>query len=117
MPEGIPAGRAKSAEDLPIRMLHDRVLLSGEGEGGERQTGNGLLIPATASLGKRLHWATVRAIGQHVRQVELGDRVLYDPAERAEVELDGRPYVLLRERDLHAVDSRGPQPDQTGLYL
>lgn len=98
-------------------MLHDRVLLSQEGEGGERRTGNGLLIPATASLGKRLHWATVRAIGQHVRQVELGDRVLYDPSERADVELDGRPYVLLRERDLHAVDSRGPQPDQTGLYL
>ncbi len=98
-------------------MLHDRVLLSQEGEGGERQTGNGLLIPATASLGKRLHWATVRAIGQHVRQVELGDRVLFDPAERAEVELDGKAFVLLRERDLHAVDSQTAPSDQTGLYL
>ncbi len=98
-------------------MLHDRVLLSQEGEGGERQTGNGLLIPATASLGKRLQWATVRAIGHHVRQVELGDRVLFDPAERAEVELDGKAFVLLRERDLHAVDSRTATSDQTGLYL
>ena len=64
---------------LPIRMLHDRVLVSTEGEAGERQTGGGLVIPATASIGKRLAWAAVVAIGQHVRQVKVGDRVLYDP--------------------------------------
>nr|WP_219108267.1 co-chaperone GroES [Austwickia sp. TVS 96-490-7B] len=97
-------------------MLHDRVLLSDEGEQGERQTGGGLIIPATAQLGKRLAWATVVAIGASVRQVRLADRVLYDPAERAEVELDSRQYVLLRERDLHAVST--PETDEeTGLYL
>lgn len=98
-------------------MLHDRVLLHHEDPGAERQTGGGLLIPATASLGKRLRWATVVATGQHVRQVELGDRALYDPAEQADVELDGTTYVLLRERDLHAVGAPTGEVDQTGLYL
>lgn len=112
----MPESSAASAADVPIRMLFDRVLLRHEEADGERQTGSGLLIPATASLGKRLVWATVVATGQNVRQVKLGDRALYDPSEIAEVELDGRSYVLLRERDLHAVGAPA-ESGQTGLYL
>ena len=57
------------------------------------------------------------AVGQHVRQVEVGDRVLYDPEDRAEVELQGTQYVLLRERDIHAVAAPRVDDGQTGLYL
>lgn len=98
-------------------MLHDRVLVSQEGEPGERKSGGGIVIPATASVGKRLSWAEVVAIGAHVRQVELGDRVLFDPEDRAEVELQSRDYILLRERDLHAVTAVPSQNGKTGLYL
>jgi chaperonin GroES len=98
-------------------MLSDRVLASTEGEEGERQTGGGLVIPATASIGKRLVWAAVVAIGQHVRQVEVGDRVLYDPEDRSEVELQSKAYVLLRERDIHAVAAPRVKVERTGLYL
>ncbi len=104
-------------ERLPIRMLHDRVLVSTEGEAGERQTGGGLVIPATASIGKRLAWAAVVATGQNVRQVQIGDRVLFDPEDRAEVELRSKGYVLLRERDLHAVAAPRVEAKPTGLYL
>ena len=102
---------------LPIRMLHDRVLVSTDGEAGERRSGGGIVIPATAAVGKRLSWASVVAIGQHVRQVKNGDRVLFDPEERAEVELQGKEYVLLRERDIHAVAAPGVDDGRTGLYL
>ena len=112
-----PADTGRAAERLPIRMLHDRVLVSGEGEGGERRSTAGIVIPATAAMGRRLAWASVVAIGQHVRQVQVGDRVLYDPDGPAEVELHGEPYVLLRERDLHAVAASRVQTDGTGLYL
>ena len=105
------------ASRLPIRMLHDRVLVSVEGEGGERRSTAGILIPATASVGHRLAWAVVMAIGQHVRQVQVGDRVLYDPDDRAEVELQGAAYVLLRERDIHAVAAPRVEDGHTGLYL
>jgi len=105
-----------SAAELPIRMLHDRVLVSLETE-GERRSGGGILIPSTASVGKRLAWAEVVAIGPTVRQVQLGDRVLFDPEERAEVELQGKGYVLLRERDIHAVAAQRVEDGQTGLYL
>ena len=104
-------------ERLPIRMLHDRVLVSTEADVGERQTGGGLVIPATASIGKRLAWAAVVATGQNVRQVQIGDRVLFDPEDRAEVELQGKGFVLLRERDIHAVAAPRVEAKQTGLYL
>ena len=103
-------------EGLPIRMLHDRVLVSMENE-GERRSGGGIVIPATASVGKRLAWATVVAIGASVRQVKVDDRVLFDPEDRAEVEIQSHDYVLLRERDLHAVAAPRVQDGQTGLYL
>ncbi|MFC7594791.1 GroES family chaperonin [Terrabacter sp. GCM10028922] len=107
---------ASSADKLPVRMLHDRVLVSLESE-GERRSGGGILIPATASVGKRLAWAEVVATGANVRQVQLGDRVLFDPEDRGEVELHGKDYVLLRERDIHAVAAQRVEDGQTGLYL
>ena len=98
-------------------MLHDRVLVSLEGEQGERRSGGGIVIPATASVGKRLSWARVVAIGSSVRQVQLDDRVLFDPEERAEVELGSKDYVLLRERDIHAVAAERVPDAGHGLYL
>jgi len=99
-------------------MLYDRILVSVEGDIGERRSSAGIVIPATARMGKRLSWAEVVAVGANVRTVEVGDRVLFDPEERAEVEIHGSEYVLLRERDLHAVASpRLDDTDSTGLYL
>ncbi len=102
---------------LPIRMLHDRVLVAVDGESGERRSGGGIVIPATAAVGRRLGWAEVVATGQHVRQVQVGDRVLFDPEDSSEVELHGAQYQLLRERDLHAVAAPRVDDEQTGLYL
>ncbi|MCT9087385.1 co-chaperone GroES [Streptomyces sp. ASQP_92] len=104
-------------DKLPIRMLHDRVLVRSDTPEGERRSGGGILIPATAAVGKRLAWAEVVAVGQNVRTVVPGDRVLYDPEDRAEVEVRGVAYVLMRERDLHAVASERVSEDATGLYL
>ena len=88
---------------LPIRMLHDRLLVRLDGGDGERRSSAGIVIPATASIGRRLSWATAVGVGPNVRSIVNGDRVLFDPDDRSEVELHGREYVLLRERDVHAV--------------
>ncbi len=101
----------------PIRMLGDRLLLLLDKEASERRSAAGIVIPATAVVGRRLAWARVVAVGQSVRQVALGDTVLFDPEDRPEVELEGVLYVLLREKDVHAV-ARTEQPgERTGLYL
>jgi chaperonin GroES len=108
---------APNGGNLPIQMLHDRVLVSLDREAGERRSTTGIVIPATAALGKRLSWASVMAIGGNVRAVKVGDRVLFDPEDRSEVELHGETYVLLRERDLHAVAAERLSDAGTGLYL
>jgi chaperonin GroES len=102
---------------LPIRMLHDRVLVSTDNEPGERRSSGGILIPATVAIGRRLSWGQVVAVGANVRTVKPADRVLFDPEDRAEVEVRGKDYVLLRERDLHAVAAERLQDGKTGLYL
>ncbi len=120
---GLPVSPKTSAsahdDKLPIRMLHDRVLVRTDTGEGERRSSGGIVIPATAAVGRKLDWAEVVAVGQHVRTVEPGDRVLYDPEDRAEVEVRGVAYVLMRERDLHAVAAERLQDtdDSTGLYL
>lgn len=105
------------AGSLPVRLLHDRVLVRLEPGEGERRSSAGILIPATASVGRRLSWAETVAVGPLVRSIVAGDRVLFDAEERAEVELHGQSYVMLRERDVHAVAASRMQTDGTGLYL
>ena len=89
---------------LPIRMLHDRVLVSTDNEPGERHSSGGILIPATVAIGRRLAWGEVVAVGTNVRTVKPHDRVLFDPEDRAEVEVrgkDGAPPYLIRHDDGH----------------
>lgn len=104
-------------EPLPIKLLHDRVLVAADGPDGERRSSGGIVIPANAAVGRRLVWAEVVAVGPNVRTFSVGDRVLYEPEDRGEVELRGKPFVLLRERDVHAVAAKGIDEDSTGLYL
>lgn len=102
---------------VPIKLLHDRVLVRHDGGEGERTSVGGILIPATAQVGKRLSWARVVAVGPNVRTVEVGDRALFEPEDRGTVELQGVAYVLLRERDVHAVAAARHSAVGTGLYL
>lgn len=107
-----------SGEKTPIRMLHDRVLVALDREPGERTSSGGILIPATAAMGgRRLAWCRVVGIGSLVRSVEVDDRVLFDPEDKAEVEVSGELYVVLRERDIHAVAADRLGDSATGLYL
>lgn len=110
------AKKAASGDKLPIKMLNDRVLVKIPDKDGERRSTGGILIPATAQISKRLVWAEVVALGQNVRSAEVGDRVLFSPEDRYEVEVGGADYIMLRERDIHAVAATRID-GHTGLYL
>jgi len=100
-------------------MLHDRILVEVDQEAGERRSSGGIVIPATAAMGaRRLAWSEVVAVGPHARSVQVGDKVLFDPDDKSEVEVQGDIYVLMRERDIHAVAAdRLDDGESTGLYL
>lgn len=97
-------------------MLHDRVMVRTGFGVGERTSRGGIVIPATAEVAKRLVWGDVAAVGQSVRTVKTGDRVLFNPEEQFEVEVGGETYLVMRERDLHAVATE-QSDSNTGMYL
>lgn len=101
---------------LAITMLADRVLVQIPATDGERISKSGLLIPSTAQISRRLAWAEVVAVGPSVRLIQPGDRVLFNPEDRYEVEVSGEDYLLLRERDIHGV-AADRIDGTTGLYL
>ena len=82
-----------------------------------RLSSGGILIPATAQVSRRLSWAEVKATGPNVRSMEIGDQVLFNPEDRYEVEVRGNDYIILRERDVHAVAAERLDQGSTGLYL
>lgn len=127
-PPGRPSPRATGAPaagrsiwpvqdpKLQIQMLHDRVMVKIVDGAGERRSSAGIVIPATAEIAKRLVWGEVFGVGHHVRAVKVGDRVLFGREDQYEVEVQGQTYIVLRERELHAVASEQAEHG-TGLYL
>jgi chaperonin GroES len=108
---------AGPGDKLAIKMLNDRVLVRVDQGEGERTSSGGILIPATAQISKRLAWAEVVAVGPNVRAMQVGDHVLFNPEDRYEVEVRGADYIILRERDVHAVAASRLGEASTGLYL
>jgi chaperonin GroES len=116
----VPAGRKLRKLPESVRLTADRLIVAVP-EDGERRSSGGLLIPATAEkTPKRCVWAEVILTGPEARHVKSGDHVLFLPHVGLEVDIDGHDYLLLRERDVQAVDSstdgKGREP-QSGQYL
>ena len=111
-----PRKRRRPPDD--VRLTGDRIVVE-HPESGERTSRAGLLIPATATPApKRCVWGEVALVGPDVRTAKTGDRILYLPQAGLEVELEGREYLLLRERDVQAVAKpAGGKDAQPGQYL
>lgn len=102
---------------LAVRVTADRILCQSP-ENGDRRTRAGILIPATAtSADRRGLWAAVTEVGPLVRAVEPGDKVLFLPENVIEVDVRGDVFLIVRERDVHAVASQERPAGSTGLYL
>jgi len=117
-PAKTKTSRRRRATNGDVRLTADRIVVR-HPEDGERTSRGGLLIPATAAPApRRLIWSEVTLVGPDVRSIRPGDRVLFLPQAGLEVELDGHEHLLLRERDVQAVESPGADGErQPGQYL
>lgn len=118
MAEPVKVRRIAADKDRhSIQMTADRILINTPTEVGERKSRGGILIPATAaSESRRAIWGEVVAVGPMVRSAEPQDLVLFNPEAAFEVEIRSEEYLVLRERDIHAVASERSE-GRTGLYL
>ena len=100
-----------------VAVLGDRVLVAPP-QDAERRTKAGILIPATAkSVDRKGIWGETIGVGPHVRHIKIDDDVLYLPEDAIEVDVQGEPYLIVRERDVHAVASTRGVDSGVGLYL
>lgn len=104
-------------QKFAVHVTADRVLCRAPGD-EDRRTKVGILIPATAkSADNRGVWLEVAEIGPLVRGVNAGDRVLVLPDALIEVDIRGDVFLIVRERDIHAVATGERAAGSTGLYL
>jgi len=74
--------------------------LVAEPEEAPTKTASGLYLPEKAA--EKPKAAKVVAVGKDVKQVNMGDRILYKSYSPTEVKVDGKDYLLVKEEDVLA---------------
>lgn len=81
-----------------IKPLADYVVV--EQEAAESKTASGLYLPTSAQEKPKV--AKVLAVGSEVKEVKVGDRVIYGGYSNTEVKHDGKDYILIKEENIFA---------------
>jgi len=78
---------------VTIKPLSDKVVA--EQLEAEIKTASGIYLPDKAQEKPKL--ARVVAIGEKVKQVKVGDQIIYEEYSGTNVKLDGKEYVIVKE--------------------
>ncbi|MDZ7785904.1 MAG: co-chaperone GroES [Candidatus Saccharibacteria bacterium] len=65
------------------------------------KTASGLYIPKEAQEKPKI--SKVLAVGKDVKEVKVGDRIIYGGFSNTEVNHDGEDYMLIKEENIYAV--------------
>jgi chaperonin GroES len=81
-----------------IKPLADYVVV--QQEEPETKTASGIYLPAGAQEKPKV--AKVLAVGKDVKEVKVGDRIIYGGYSNTEVKQDGKEYILIKEENIYA---------------
>ncbi|HSX36091.1 MAG TPA: co-chaperone GroES [Patescibacteria group bacterium] len=81
-----------------IKPLGDYLVA--EPEEAPTKTASGLYLPEKSAEKPKI--ATVVALGPNVRQLKVGDRIVYKSYSPTELKVDGVDYLLVKEEDVLA---------------
>lgn len=70
------------------------------GEEAETKTASGLYLPGNAQ--EKPKTAKVTAIGPNVKQIKVGDRIVYKSYSNTDVKVGKDEYILVKEEDVLA---------------
>jgi len=82
----------------PITPLADRVVAVREV--APTKTASGIYLPDAAK--EKPVMAKVQAIGPDVKQVKIGDKIIYKEYSTTELTIDGNEYLIVKEEDVLA---------------
>lgn len=83
---------------VKIQPLADYVVA--QAEEAETKTASGLYLPEKAAEKPKV--AKVLAVGKEVKQVKVGDRILYKSYSTTDVKVESEEYILVKEEDVLA---------------
>ena len=82
----------------PIKPLGDRVVAVREK--AAEKTASGLYLPDNAK--EKPVTAEVQAVGKDVKDVKVGDKILYKEYSTTEITVNGTEYLIVKEEDILA---------------
>jgi chaperonin GroES len=82
----------------PLRPLADYVVA--QAEEVQTKTASGLLLPEKS--GEKPQTAKVVAVGSEVKNVKVGDRIVYKGYSNTDVKVGDSDYILVKEEDILA---------------
>lgn len=82
----------------PIQPLGDRVVAVREE--AKTQTASGLYLPDSSK--EKPVVAKVKAVGGDVKNVNVGDKIVYKEYSTTDLKIDGTEYLIVREEDILA---------------
>lgn len=97
---------------MPVRPLHDRVLVKRADE-AEQKSSAGIIIPDTAK--EKPQRGSVIAVGEGKKDdsgkrialdVKVGDEVLFGKYAGTEVKIENEEYLIMHETDILGVISK-----------
>ena len=97
----IPGTYQKGVEQMnsKFKPLKERVFVSYTEE--LEKTAGGLYIPDSAK--EKPQSGKVEAIGEEVKSLKVGDKILFDKYSGAKVKLDNVDYLIVKEEDVLGV--------------
>ena len=81
---------------MKFKPLKDRVFVSYSEEG--EKTAGGLYLPDSAK--EKPQKGKVEAIGSEVKDVKVGNTILFDKYSGSKVNMDGTDYLIVKEEDI-----------------
>lgn len=84
---------------MTIKPLGERILVKMDKV--EEKTAGGIFIPQTAQ--EKTQIAVVEAIGDEIKTVKVGEKILHDKYAGTTFKQDGEEYLILNIKDVLAV--------------
>jgi chaperonin GroES len=81
---------------MKFKPLKDRVFVRYTEEG--EKTAGGLYIPDTAK--EKPQKGTVEAVGSEVKEIKVGNTILFDKYSGSKVNIDNNEYLIVKEEDI-----------------
>ena len=81
---------------MKFKPLKDRVFVKYTEEG--EKTAGGLYIPDSAK--EKPQKGLVEAVGQEVKEIKVGNTILFDKYSGSKVNIDNNEYLIIKEEDI-----------------